>query len=97
MEVGKWVRNVAFHTHVVLGESRRQKRGRLVREVGWESRSSKTRDRKGPNTTRKGFKTREKGRLWRRREGVLCPRDPSREGRHSVGREWVEWGQEETL
>jgi hypothetical protein len=46
MEVGKWVRNVAFATHAILGGARRQKRGRAVREVGREARSSKTRGRK---------------------------------------------------
>jgi hypothetical protein len=69
MQVGKWVRNVAFTTHAILGGARRQNRGRVVREA----RSSKTRGKKRPNTSRKGFKTREKGRLWRR-ESVLCPR-----------------------
>ena len=34
MEVGKWVRNVAFETHEILGGTRRQKRARAVREVG---------------------------------------------------------------
>jgi hypothetical protein len=34
MEVGKWVRNVALVTHAILGEARRQKRGRAVREAG---------------------------------------------------------------
>jgi hypothetical protein len=68
-----------------------------VREVGREARSSKTRGRKRLNTSRKGFKTREKGRLWRRRERVLCPGDPSRQGKRSVGREWTGRGQEEAL
>jgi hypothetical protein len=98
MQVGKWVRNVAFAMHAILGGARRQNRGRAVREreVGWEARSSKTRGRKRPNTSRKGFKARGKGRLWRR-ESVLCPREPARQGRHSVGREWAGRGQEEAL
>jgi hypothetical protein len=29
--VRKWVRNVALATHTILGEARRQKRGRAVR------------------------------------------------------------------
>jgi hypothetical protein len=97
MEVGKWVRNVAFATHAVLGGARWQKRGRAVREVGREARSLKTRGRKRPNTSRKGFKARGKGRLWRRRESVLCPREPARQGRRSVGMEWAGRGQEEAL
>jgi hypothetical protein len=78
MQVGKWVRNVAFATHAILGGARRQTRGRAVREVGREARSSKTRGRKRPSTSRKGFKARGKGRLWRR-ESVLCPREPARQ------------------
>jgi hypothetical protein len=85
MEVEKWVRNVVFATHAILGGVRRQKKDRSV----MEARSSKTRGRKRPNTSRKGFKprTRGKGRLWRR-ESVLCPREPARQGRRSVGRVW---------
>ncbi len=63
LEVGKWVRNVAFATYVILGGVRRQKRDHVVREMGREARSSKTRGRKRPNTNRKGFKARGKGRL----------------------------------
>jgi hypothetical protein len=96
MEVGKWVRNVAFATHAILGGARRQKRGRAVREVGREARSSKTRGRKRPNTSSKGFKARGKGRLWSR-ESVLCPRERARQGRHSVGREWAGREEEEAL
>jgi hypothetical protein len=111
MEVRKWLRNVAFATHAMLGGARRQKRARAVRgarlslavrEVGREARSSKTTSgRKRPNTSRKGFKARAKGRLWRRasvrgsRQG--SPREPSRQGRHSVRREWAGRGQEEAL
>jgi hypothetical protein len=97
MQVGKWVRSVAKATHAILGGARRQKRGRAVREVGQEARSSKTRGRKRPSTRRKGFKARRKGRLRRRREGVLCPREPAWQGRRSVGREWTGRGQEEAL
>jgi hypothetical protein len=64
--------------------------------VGQEARCSKTRGRKRPNTSRKGFKARGKGRLWRR-ESVLCPRKPARQGRRSEGREWAGRGQEEAL
>jgi hypothetical protein len=96
MEVGKWVRKVAVATHAILGGAGRQKRGCAEREVGREARSSKTRGRKRPNTSRKGFKARGKGRLWRR-ESVLCPREPARQGRRSVGREWAGAGQEEAL
>jgi hypothetical protein len=92
MQVGKWVRNVAFATHAILGGARRQKRGRAVREA----RSSKSMGRKRPNTSRKCFKAREKGRLWIR-ESVLCPRELARQGRHSMGREWAGRGQEEAL
>jgi hypothetical protein len=70
-----------------------------VREVGREARSSKIRGRKRPNARRKGFKASlpgEKGMLWRR-ERVLCPREPARQGRRSVGREWAGRGQEEAL
>jgi hypothetical protein len=67
-----------------------------VREVGWETRSSKTRGRKRPNTINKGFKIRGKGSLWRRESG-LCPRERARQGRHSVGREWTGRGKEEVL
>jgi hypothetical protein len=92
MEVGKWVRNVAFTTHGILGGARRQKRGRAVREA----RSSKTRGRKRPNTSRKGFKARGKGRLWER-GSVLRPREPARQARPRVGREWAGRGQVEAL
>jgi hypothetical protein len=92
MEVGKWVRNVAFATHAILGWARRQERGRAVREA----RSSKTRSRKRPNTSRKGFKARGKRRLWRR-ESVLWPREPARQGMRSVGKEWAGRGQVEAL
>jgi hypothetical protein len=34
MKVGKWVRNVAFTTHVILGGTRRQKWAHTVMEVG---------------------------------------------------------------
>ena len=88
MEVGKWVRNVAKATHAILGG--------VVREVEREARSSKTRGIKRPTTRRKGFKARGKGRLWRR-ESVLCPREQARQGRRSVGREWIGRGQEEAL
>jgi hypothetical protein len=77
MRLRKWVRNVSFATHATLGGATRHKRGRAVEEVGREARLSKTRGRKGPNTTRKGFKARGKRRLWRR-ERVLCPREPAR-------------------
>jgi hypothetical protein len=93
MTVRKWVRNVAFATHAILGGARRQKKGRAVREVGREARSSKTRGRKRPTTSRNGFKARGKRRLWRR-ESVFCPREPARQARRSVGREWVGGGQE---
>jgi hypothetical protein len=53
-----------------------------VREMGREARTSKTRDRKRPNTRSKGFKARGKGRLWRK-ESVLCPREPARLGREA--------------
>jgi hypothetical protein len=96
IDVGKWVRNVAFVTHTILGGTRRQKRTGSVREDGREARSSTTRGRKRPNTRRKGFKARGKGKLWRR-ESVLCPREPARQGRRSVGREWAGRGQEEAL
>jgi hypothetical protein len=36
MYVGKWVRNVAFATHAILGGARRQKKCRAVKEVGRE-------------------------------------------------------------
>jgi hypothetical protein len=94
MGVRKWVRNVAFATHAILGGARRQKRGRSVTEVGREARRSKTRGRKKPNTSRKGFTARGKRRLWRR-ESVICPREPAQQGRRSVGREWAERGQVE--
>jgi hypothetical protein len=84
MGVRKSVRNVSFATHAILGGARRHKRGRAVREA----RRSKTRGRKRPNTSRKGFKARGKRRLWRR-ESVLCPREPARQGSRSVGREWA--------
>jgi hypothetical protein len=59
-----------------LGGARRQKRGRAVREA----RSSKTRGRKRPNTSRKGLKARGKGRLTvEKRKQYL-----SREGGHGV-------------
>jgi hypothetical protein len=48
----------------------------------------KKKGRKGPNTRRKGFKTRGKWRLWRR-ESALCPREPERQGRRSMGRVWA--------
>jgi hypothetical protein len=64
--------------------------------VGREARILKTRGRKRPSTSRKGFKARAEGRLWRR-ESVLCPREPTLEGRRSEGREWAGWGQEEAL
>jgi hypothetical protein len=98
MQVGKWVRNVAFATHAILGGARRQKGGRAVRqrEVGREARSLTTRGRKRPNTSSKGFKARAKGRLWTR-ESVLCPREPARQGRHNMGREWAGRGKEEAL
>jgi hypothetical protein len=79
-----------FATHAILGGARRQKRGRVVRET----RSSKTRVRKRPNTSRKGFKARGRGKLWSK-ESVLCPREPARQGRCSVGREWPGRGQED--
>jgi hypothetical protein len=97
--VRRWVRNVAFATHAILGGARRQKRGRAVREVlrevGREAKSSMTRGRKSPNTSRKRFKARGKGRLWRR-ESVLCSREPARQGMLRVGREreWAGRGQE---
>jgi hypothetical protein len=50
--------------------------------------AQKIRGRKRPNTSRKRFKARGKGRLWRR-ESVLCPRELARQGRHSVGRKWA--------
>ena len=93
MVVGKWVRKVALATHAILGGTSRQKRVREVREVGWEARSSKTRDRNRPNTSRKVFEARGKGRLWRR-ESVLCPRESVRQGRRNVGRKWTERGKE---
>ena len=96
MCVRKWLRNVAFATHAIVGGAMRQKRGRVVREVGREARSSKTRGRKRPNTSRKGFNARGKGSLGIR-ENVLCPREPARQGRRSVGMEWAGRGQEETL
>jgi hypothetical protein len=96
MQVEKLVTNVVLATHAILGGARRQKRGRAVREVGREARSSKTRGRKRPNTSREGFKARGKGRLWRR-ESVPCPRELAWQGRHSVGREWAGRGQEEAL
>ncbi len=68
-----------------------------MREAGRETRSSKTRGRKRTNTSRKGFKARGKGSLWRRKKSVLCMREPTRQGRRSVGREWVDRGQEEAL
>ena len=92
----KWVRNVAFATHAIVGGARRQKRGRVVMELGREARSSKTRGRKRLNTSSKGFKARGKGRL-RRKQSVLCPKERARQGRHSVGREWAGRGQEEAL
>jgi hypothetical protein len=67
-----------------------------LRGEGREARSSKTRGRKRPSTSRKGFKARRERRLWRR-ESVLCPKEPARQGRHRVVREWVGRGQEEAL
>jgi hypothetical protein len=81
-----------FRDACETGWARRQKRGRAVREA----RSSKTRARKRPNTSRKGFKTRGKGRLWRK-ESVLYPREPARQGRCSVGSDWPGRGQEDTM
>ena len=63
---------------------------------GREARSSKTRGRKRPNTRREGFKARGKGRL-RSRENVLCPKEPARQERRCVRREWAGWSQEEAL
>ncbi len=96
MCVRKWLRNVAFETHAIVGGAMRQKRGRVVREVGREARTSKTRGRKRPNTSRKGLKERAKGRLWRR-ESVLCPRERVRQGRQSVGKQWSGKGEGEAL
>ena len=92
MKARKRVRNVAFARHAILGGARRHKGGRAVREA----KSSKTRGTKRPNTSRKGFKARGKRRLWRR-ESVLCPRELTRQGRRSMGREWMGRGQEEAL
>ena len=61
---GKVAEKRRFATHTNLG-GRGGRRGRTVREVGRETRSSKTRGRKRPNTSRKGFNARGKGRLWR--------------------------------
>jgi hypothetical protein len=97
-----YMRNRVGHASGKVGEKRRfgdacdaildgtrwQKRVHTVREVGREARSSKTRDRNRPNTSSQGFKTRGKGSLWRG-ERILCPREKSRQGRHSVGREWA--------
>ncbi len=44
----------------------------------------------------KDFKAREKGRM-KRRESVLCPREPARQGRRSVGMEWAGRVQDEAL
>jgi hypothetical protein len=96
MGVRKWVRNVSLATHGIVRGVRRQKRGSAVRELGREARSSRTRGRKRPNTSRRSFKTEGKGRLWRR-QSFLCLREPARQGRRSVGREWAGWGQEEAL
>jgi hypothetical protein len=62
-------------------------RGCVLRGAGREARSSQTRGRKRPNTSSKGFKGMGKGRLWRR-ESVLCPREPGRQGRHQGGTVW---------
>jgi hypothetical protein len=48
----KVVRNVAFAMHAILRGARRQKRGRAVRELGWEVRSSKARGMKWTCTSR---------------------------------------------
>jgi hypothetical protein len=96
MGVRKWVRNVALATQGIVGGARRQKRGSAVRELGRQARSSRTRGRKRPSTSRRGFKTKGKGRMWRR-QSAFCLREPARQGRRSVGREWAVWGQEEAL
>jgi hypothetical protein len=51
-----------------------------------------------PKTSTKGFKARGRRRP-RRRESVLCPREPTQQERRSVGREreWAGRGQEEAL
>ena len=49
-----------------------------------------------PKTSFFGFKARGKGRM-KRRESVLCPREPARQGRRSVGMEWAGRVQEEAL
>ncbi len=61
MEVGKWVRNVAFATHAILGRARRQKRGRVVREVGREAKSSKTKRQKETKHKEEGVQGKGKG------------------------------------
>jgi hypothetical protein len=60
--------------------------------VGREARNSNARGRKIPS--RMVFKANGKGKLWRR-ESVFCPRKPIRQGRSSMGREWMGRGQEE--
>jgi hypothetical protein len=43
---------------------------------------------------RQVFKAKGKRKMWRR-ESVFCPREPIRQGRSSMGREWMGRGQEE--
>jgi hypothetical protein len=81
MEMGKWVRNVAFATHAILGGARRQKRDRSVREV----RSSKTRGRKRPNTSRKGAGA---GGDTVKKGGAKVPAQPSKKQVQVMWRIW---------
>jgi hypothetical protein len=67
MDVRKWLRNVTFATHAILGGVRRQKRGRAVRELGPEARSSNTRGRKRPKHKQEGFQGKGKEEVVEKR------------------------------
>jgi hypothetical protein len=97
MEMRKWVRNVPFATRAVLGVARQcQHRGRAVRELGREARSSGTRGRKRPCTIWVALNAKGQGILWRS-ESVPCQKQTAKQGSSNVGRKWVGKGQEEAL
>jgi len=91
METRKWVRNVGFARHAMLG-AREQDRGCAEREVGRVARSLKTRERKRPGTSRVASKAKPKRMLWRR-GSVHYPRKTTRPKSSSMKKEWAVVGQ----
>ena len=93
------MRNVAFATHVILGESRQKKGDHTVREVGRESRTQRQ------ETESVERDQTQSGRISRRGERGDCDEQKTsfvRGSRHDrEGESWTEeWsgrGQKETL